>query len=82
MGIVSTIICADCKEEKDVAHSLNDHPLICTECKDKKETKEVTEHFDKLNKMTLSERLRCIEKYIYEQEKKKSCDCSRHKLIV
>jgi hypothetical protein len=53
--------CYDCKEE--TMHT-NGKCGVCTERDQKSHEKK---HFDELNKMTLEERVRRIEKWIYRQ---------------
>lgn len=64
MACISTKICSECRNEYQ--GDIHNHICICWDCEKKiKEAKEKA-HFDELDKLTPEERLRRVEKWIYE----------------
>lgn len=67
MAVLSQITCEACGAKKDVWHSPSDpRPRVCATCEDKRLTAAREEHFAKLDALTLEERLRRVEGWIYD----------------
>lgn len=65
MAVISHIICEVCKQDREVNHSGRIPPKVCDSClalqtKDKEQA-----HFAHLDSLSLEERVRRIEKWIY-----------------
>ena len=56
--------CVVCNEEKEM--DLHDYKSVCSDCKQAKEDKARKEHFDALDKLSINDRLRKVEEWIYD----------------
>lgn len=66
MAYLTTITCLECGENKTVAVSAGEFVTHCGECRDKEEQLRRVNYFAELDKLTLEERVRKIEEWIYE----------------
>lgn len=70
MAIRVRKVCQTCFEAYDAYESLNQisHIPICPKCKDEKEVKERTAHMHWLDSLSLEDRVRRIEEWIYDHD--------------
>jgi hypothetical protein len=62
------IICVKCRQEKTIIVGSGSYrPPVCDECRDKEKVAKEENHFDKLDQMTLEQRVRRIEKILYDK---------------
>lgn len=62
-----TYTCEVCKEEK-TEYKEQGHNHICSDCKKKEKEQIEREYFEVLDKLSMEERIRKIEKWIYDYE--------------
>lgn len=65
MAISKFITCVQCGEKKHIWYRPGDVPMVCGDCKEKEDKEREARHFAELDKLTLEERLRRVEKWIY-----------------
>ena len=65
MAYMTTTMCSKCGEKATVIVSNGVTPHLCPDCEYKKAKAKSTLHFDKLDKLTLEQRIRKIENWMY-----------------
>ena len=67
MAYIYNIFCPSCQQTKQVAvDSYSTHPTMCNECLADKLKNVRAKHFTELDCLTLEERVRRIEEWIYD----------------
>jgi hypothetical protein len=66
MALSSRITCESCGEVATVMHSPSTYPTICGQCLTKERQTERDKHFTKLDALSIEERLRLVEAWIYD----------------
>lgn len=66
MGYLLDIVCSHCKQKKTIHVSNYNHPTICDHCEIEIANEECEKHLLELSKLPVKQRLRLIEKWIYE----------------
>lgn len=73
MAIILEFVCRVCNQPKESAvASGSPTPTICNECKKFENDQKRREHFHGLDGLTIEERLRKIEKWIYDYKPHKN----------
>lgn len=70
MALLTKINCPICKKIKEVCHSVRHYPDICDECQQNKEKQELENYLLNCANLSLDERLKKIETFIYKESKK------------
>lgn len=71
MALLSTIKCKQCHKTRSVSHRSRDGiPLICEDCESLNQDCKRTKHLDKLSLLTIDQRIKKIEEYIYDNHGK------------
>lgn len=69
MALTRTIICSVCGKEKKISYThSNWGQTVCDSCRRLQDTSTKKKHLDILDTLTLSERVRIIEEWIYNYE--------------
>jgi len=72
MAIIVSIHCNVCKKKKNVTVGGADlHPIVCAECRVKQENQDEIAHFARLDGMSVEDRLREMEVWVYKHKKQK-----------
>lgn len=71
MAMLVSIFCRTCKKSKQVIAGSGLRPTICSECKAKKSNQDEKAHFARLDSMTIKDRVREIEVWMYEHSDQK-----------
>ena len=68
MAYSTTITCTKCLKLKTIIVSSGDFTTVCGECKAAEEQEKRDKYFAELDKLTLEERVRRIEEWIYDYQ--------------
>lgn len=67
MAIITNIVCKQCGEKKEVWYSPATYPpRVCGDCTRKEEQEKREAHFQQLDTLSLEDRIRKIERWIYD----------------
>ncbi len=66
MAIMKTIHCSECGETKQEVRPVDDCSSICKKCKIEIKLRKRTQHFKGLEGLTVEERIKKIEEWIYD----------------
>jgi hypothetical protein len=66
MAVLLRIFCRKCKQSKERFAGSGQYPTICSSCEKEEKAEAKAAYFAELDKLTLEERLRKVEEWIYE----------------
>jgi len=68
MALVTEILCQRCFQHKIATHASGVYPTECDDCTTNSREFKRAQHFAKLNSLTMDERVRKIEQWIYDYQ--------------
>lgn len=69
MAYQTMIFCTECSQSKQaIASADNPAPIVCSECRIRIESERREKYFAELDKLTVEERIRKIEEWIYNYQ--------------
>lgn len=67
MALLGNIVCKECGQKKSVMYNpAKGPPRVCNDCREIRVADKRKEHFAELDALTVEERLRRIEEWIYD----------------